>query len=135
MLAAVLFALAQVEAMFDIPGPRGVRLKDAMEFGIPPQCVEGIWAGARNHKGLLRDVIGMNNPGYMVERWEFECEWRTECWNQMDNVLRINQPLYFKLRCLAKVKELIGDDLYERRTMPNPLPTYKSLPTALAGKR
>ncbi len=123
----VLASMVAIEEQWHIPGPEGITLADAREFGISPACIEGLWMQAQKHRELMWQQMAADNPLPLVEYWEQECAWRAEAYNQADNVLRCSLSLQHKLRCLAKLKKDIGDEAYESRRMPNPTPSYRNI--------
>lgn len=127
-LVFVLAALTAADEMSDLPGPNGITLRDAREFGIPPLCIEGVWRLARDHQDWARPIVQAWNPPDRVCLWEQECEWRTASLDQLDNVLRCSMDYRAKMRCLARFRELIGEEAYMRREAPSPLPLYKGRP-------
>lgn len=102
-----------------------VSLSDADAFQIPPVVVRAQWILARDHRERMTPfVVGWNTPtvfGY----WESECQWRTACWDKLDDVLFCQIPDQSKLRSLAVLRGLLGNDAFYAGQMPAPIPTYR----------
>lgn len=127
LLLIVMAGMSAKEQMDLMPGPDGVRLADAMEFGIHPCGVQGFWVQAREHAGLMRETMRAQNTEEVVWAWERDCDWRARSWDQLDNVLRCSMTYEAKMACLMKLKTLIGEELWEARIMPSPTPNYRGI--------
>ncbi len=127
MCALILFALAQLQAVEALAGPDGVRLADAREFAFGPEAVRSLWRISAGHAGAVRDRVVACNLPETVCMWERECTWRWAVWNELDNVLNCQMSQRDRMRCLCRLRDLLGPDAYDARLLPLPTPSYRGL--------
>lgn len=104
---------------------RLVLLSDAHRFGLDFYSARAMWNLVRDHAGLMRDTIRVNDPANFHE-WERECAWRYRVYYLADDVLNCPQmSVGAKLNSLDELRRLIGDEAYNAGRLPAPTPNYK----------
>lgn len=126
-----MFALAVALAL-TLPVPDShpchpdVRLSDAREFGVSKEACRALWRLSTNHATVMREqVLAANSPA-VFESWECECRWRAQCWDALDDaVVCTHLTAERRLMGLERLRSLIGEEMWARREMPNPTPSYR----------
>jgi len=97
----------------------------AAQFAVPPVVARMNWNLACRHPAHRgAEVRAWNRPD-VVGRWQLDCEWRIACWCKLDDVLYHRCPVAWKLRSLAQLRDLLGDEAFALGHMPAPIPNYR----------
>lgn len=121
MLAVLLAAMTAVVAPVENPELAAA----AARFRVLPIAARLNWNLACKHPAQrAAEVYAWNRPD-VAAQWVAECDWRRAAWDKLDDVLYHRCPVQYKLRSLERLRELLGDEAFERGVMPAPIPNYR----------
>lgn len=113
----------------------GVLVSDGLEFPVDAHSANATRIAARDHMSNLDWYMQTWYYPKSYRLWRQEAEWAHDCWDQLDNYYRARQDSLCdgrgqycardrKMFALMKLKELLGDEAYNARAMPTPIPTW-----------
>lgn len=128
MLACVLsvvFVFGQGSDEWTVPP---VNLADIDGFRLRVEDVAALLVLARVHPAAVEVSVEGNNSPAVVFLWGQECRWRQKAWECLAAAMDDTYRVEYRLDCLARLWDLIGEEAYCRRLMPMPIPSYKGRP-------
>ena len=95
---------------------------------------------AANHKRRFDIEMQTYNSPAVYWRWEAECEWREQCWSELETAIDSDPPwfelwstmlpgthrvTYSRVKALERLRSLLGERAFWSGQMPSPTPNYR----------